>query len=83
MTSRNRYAYNEFQWIKKRFNQSGGLELGENKERREQMDNEVKPTWRLAWGLWWRMFLISLGISVIIGAILTAIGLSLIPWFIP
>ena len=32
------------------------------------MDNEVQPTWRLAWGLWWRMFLISLGISVIIGA---------------
>jgi len=34
------------------------------------MDNEVKPTWRLAWGLWWRMFLIGLGISVIIGAIM-------------
>jgi len=47
------------------------------------MDNEVKPTWRLAWGLWWRMFLISLGILVIIGAILTAVGLSLIPWLIP
>jgi len=60
------------------------LELGENKERREQMDNEVKPTWRLAWGLWWRWFLIGLGVSVIIGAILTAIisavGLSIIPW---
>jgi len=47
------------------------------------MDNEVKPTWRLAWGLWWRMFLIGLGISVIIGAILTAVGLSLISWLIP
>jgi hypothetical protein len=34
------------------------------------MDNEVKPTWKLAWGLWWRMSLISLGISVIIGVIL-------------
>jgi hypothetical protein len=34
------------------------------------MDNEVKPTWKLAWGLWWRMFLISLGIGVIIGAIM-------------
>jgi len=56
------------------------LELGENKERREQMDNEVKPTWRLAWGLWWRTFLISLGIFVIIGAILAAVGLFIIPW---
>jgi hypothetical protein len=34
------------------------------------MDNEVSPTWRLAWGLWWRMLLISLGISVVIGAIM-------------
>jgi hypothetical protein len=34
------------------------------------MDNEVKPTWGLAWGLWWRWFLISLGIFVVIGAIL-------------
>jgi hypothetical protein len=59
------------------------LELGENKERREQMDNEVKPTWRLAWGLWWRMFLFSLGISVIILAILAAVGLLIIPRLIP
>jgi len=59
------------------------LELGENKERRELMDNEVKPTWRLAWGLWWRMFLFSLGISVIILAILAAVGLLIIPRFIP
>jgi hypothetical protein len=44
------------------------------------MDNEVKPTWRLAWGLWWRMLLISLGISVIIGLIVTLLGISVIPW---
>jgi hypothetical protein len=44
------------------------------------MDNEVKPTWKLAWGLWWRMFLITLGISVIIGVILALVGVSLIPW---
>jgi hypothetical protein len=44
------------------------------------MDNEVKPTWKLAWGLWWRWFLISLGIGVIIGAILLAVGISIIPW---
>jgi len=44
------------------------------------MDNEVKPTWKLAWGLWWRMFLISLGISAIIGAILVLVGLTSAPW---
>jgi len=46
------------------------------------MDNEVKPTWRLAWGLWWRWFLIGLGVSVIIGGILAAVGLSIIPWLL-
>lgn len=44
------------------------------------MDDEVRPTWKLAWGLWWRMFLISLGIFVIIAAILTVVGVTLIPW---
>jgi hypothetical protein len=44
------------------------------------MDNEVKPTWKLAWGMWWRMFLISLGIGAIITGILVAVGVSLIPW---
>jgi len=44
------------------------------------MDNEVKPTWKLAWGLWWRMFLISLGISAIVGAILVLVGLASAPW---
>jgi len=43
--------------------------------------DEIRPTWRLAWGLWWRMFLISLGISVIIGLIMFLLGISLImPW---
>jgi hypothetical protein len=47
------------------------------------MDNEVRPTWRLAWGLWWRIFLISLGISVVIGGILcilVLLGVVCIPW---
>jgi hypothetical protein len=45
------------------------------------MDNEVRPTWKLAWGLWWRMFLISLGIAVIISVILFAIGVTTFaPW---
>ncbi len=47
------------------------------------MDNEVKPTWRLAWGLWWRMVLIGLGISVVIGAIMLVLfllGVVCIPW---
>jgi hypothetical protein len=40
------------------------------------MDNEVRPTWKLAWGIWWRMLLISLGIAVIISAILFAVGVA-------
>jgi len=44
------------------------------------MDNEVKPTWKLAWGLWWRTFLISLGIGAIITLILVLVGVTLIPW---
>jgi len=35
----------------------------ENKERGQV---EGKPTWRLAWGLWWRMFLMALGGGAII-----------------
>ncbi|GEM_PF-1300269 len=34
---------------------------------------EIKPTWRLAWGLWWRMVLITLGIHVVIGAVMFAL----------
>ena len=30
---------------------------------------EIKPTWRLAWGLFWKWFLINLGIYAIIGVI--------------
>jgi hypothetical protein len=44
------------------------------------MDNEVKPTWRLAWGLWWRMFLIRLGIGAIITLILFLVSASLLHW---
>jgi hypothetical protein len=47
------------------------------------MNDEVKPTWRLAWGLWWRMFLIGLGIFVVVGgilAILFLLGVACIPW---
>ena len=47
------------------------------------MDNEVKPTWRLAWGLWWRMTLIGLGLSVVIGLILSLVGIAVIPSLIP
>jgi len=51
------------------------------------MDNEVKPTWRLAWGLWWRMFIIGLGASIVIGWILYLVGISLIgsllTWAVP
>jgi hypothetical protein len=47
------------------------------------MDNEVKPTWKLAWGLWWRWFLISLGIGAIIWLIMFLVGVSIIPWLTP
>jgi len=48
------------------------------------MDNndqvQVKATWRLAWGLFWRMFLISMGIYAVIGLIMFLVGMSFIPW---
>jgi hypothetical protein len=47
------------------------------------MDNEVKPTWKLAWGLWWRWFLIGLGIAVIVGVIMLILhlaGVTGMPW---
>jgi hypothetical protein len=47
------------------------------------MDDEVKPTWKLAWGLWWRGFLISLGIGAIVTLILFLVGVSLVNWPIP
>ena len=40
----------------------------------------VKPTWGLAWGLWWRMFLIGLGITVVIGVICYFV---VWPWLLP
>jgi len=52
----------------------------------EMQDDEkvqVKPTWGLAWGLWWRMFLITLGIWVVIALIawFTVLGTLLAPLF--
>ena len=42
---------------------------------------EIKVTWKLAWGLWWRMTLIGLGVSFIIWLILfLVIGAALIPF---
>ena len=46
----------------------------------EEEKVEVKPTWRLAWGLWWRMLLIGLGITVVIGVIFYFVVL---PWLLP
>jgi len=40
------------------------------------MDNEVKPTWQLAWGLWWRGVLITLGIAVVLGAIMFGLHMA-------
>lgn len=40
---------------------------------REQV--EGKPTWRLAWGLWWRMFLMALGLYAIIAVLLVPMAL--------
>ena len=39
----------------------------------------VKPTWQLAWGMWWRLFFINLGIMAIIFGILFAVGITLMP----
>ena len=57
---------------------TGSLGTKQRKER-EHMDNEVRPTWRLAWGLWWRMTLISLGVFAIIWLVLFAVGEVLAP----
>ena len=40
----------------------------------------VKPTWALAWGLFWRTFLIGLGINAIIFGIMLALGIALLPF---
>ncbi len=57
---------------------TGSLGTKQGKER-EHMDNEVRPTWKLAWGLWWRMTLISLGVFAVIWLILFAVGEVLAP----
>ena len=42
---------------------------------------EVKVTWRLAWGLWWRIMLIGLGIYAIIALpVMLIVGIAAIPW---
>ena len=41
---------------------------------------EVKVTWRLAWGLWWRMLLITLGLYAIVGIIAFIAGVAVIPF---
>ncbi len=43
-------------------------------------ETEVKVTWRLAWGLFWRQFLIGLGISAILWLIMFLVAGAL---FIP
>jgi hypothetical protein len=37
---------------------------------------QVKPTWGLAWGLWWKMMLITIGVYVVIGLILWFVFLA-------
>ena len=53
-------------------------------ESQQRNQVEVKPTWRLAWGLFWRMFLIELGVAAVIWLIVlivaVLIGISLTPW---
>jgi hypothetical protein len=81
LTSSERYNYNELEGTAEATQSIERLGTWtKQRKEKEQMDNEVKPTWKLAWGLWWRMFLITLGISVIIGVILALVGVSLIPW---
>jgi hypothetical protein len=60
--------------------------FGQSEEDKErggtEMDNEVKPTWRLAWGLWWRFFLITLGVYAIIFLILLlVVGIPFLSYF--
>jgi hypothetical protein len=67
----------------KLFNKLKGLEPKKTKKEKEQMDDEIRPTWRFAWGLWWRMLLIGLGIAAIIVGILLIldlVGVVCIPW---
>ena len=50
-------------------------------EKEEMEKVVVKPTWQLAWGLWWRTFLIGLGISAVITGIMVAVlGAAIWAW---
>ncbi len=41
----------------------------------------VRVTWRLAWGLWWRMMLISLGVYAVVGIFAFIAGVAaLVPF---
>jgi hypothetical protein len=45
--------------------------------------DEIRPTWRLAWGLWWRGVLITLGIAAVIWGIMFVLylaGVIAMPW---
>jgi hypothetical protein len=47
------------------------------------MDEEIRPTWKLAWGLWWRGALITLGIAAIVWGIMFILylaGVTGMPW---
>jgi len=42
---------------------------------------EIKVTWRLAWGLYWRMLLIGLGMSLVIWLVMfILLGAALLPF---
>ena len=85
LTSINSYTYNELiECIAEAIQLINRLGTWRKQSKeKEQMDNEVKPTWRLAWGLWWRLFLITLGISAIIWVIISLVSASCIHWLIP
>lgn len=44
----------------------------------EEIEVIVKPTWRLAWGLWWRQLLIGLVLAGIIIGIPLGIGVFML-----
>jgi len=46
-------------------------------ENQERVQVEAKPTWRLAWGLFWRTFLINLGVSGILGIIAAVVAFNI------
>ena len=82
MTARNGRNYNELTSYRSCSGSIPAWNIIDQRKESEPMDNDVNPTWRLAWGLWWRMFLISLGVFAIISLILFAVGVAFIPWAI-